>query len=277
MLPESPVAAVSFLKLVRVLQSLCVIGLVLLRLSARERIDLLQIADGEGSFPGILALKRLVKIRQLRIAVLQLRDDQSHLKAPVTEMNVTDCLIAVITDNSLDRFSDDRGTEMSHVKGLRHIRSAVVQNDRLRLLRERHSEFDRFGHFLQISPQPGFLHIQIDETGLYHGNILENIRILKLCRHILRNHERGLVVLPGAGHCPVALILGKIRAGGNSHLAHRSVIPCRRKCLSHLLCQCFQQLFHSFSFSFPVLSHAGAHAGFLRFAVKCQTAFSPGP
>ena len=150
MLPQRAVAAVSLLQLVCILQRLCVIALILLGLPARKGIDFLQISDGERSLLRIVSLIGLVKINQLRLSVLELGNHKAHLKSPVPEVDISNRRIPVIANHSLDCLADHCRTKMSHMKGLRHVRSAVVKNHGFRLLRKRHSEFDRFGHFLQI-------------------------------------------------------------------------------------------------------------------------------
>ena len=50
-------------------------------------------------------------------------------------MDVPDHMMSHITADTLQTLSDDGGTKMSHMKGLRHVRSAVIDNDGLRLFR----------------------------------------------------------------------------------------------------------------------------------------------
>ena len=245
MLPQRAVAAVSLLQLVCILQRLCVIALILFGLPARKGIDFLQISDGERSLLRIISLIGLVKINQLRLSVLKLGNHKTHLKSPVPKVNISNRRIPVIANHPLDCLTDHCRTKMSHMKRLRHVRSAVVKNHGFLLLRKRHSEFDRFGHFLQVRLQIGFLHVQIDKAGLYNRDIFKNRGILQLRSHILCDHKRSLMILLRTGHCAVALVLRKVRARRNTHLSHCSIIACCRKGFSHLFCQCFQQLFHT--------------------------------
>ena len=57
------------------------------------RIDLFQIGQSEGRlgriFPGIIG----VKVAKIRLALLQLRNDQTHLQTPVAQMHITDGVV----------------------------------------------------------------------------------------------------------------------------------------------------------------------------------------
>ena len=64
-----------------------------LRLRRSERVDFLQLGD----------LEILIELS----AVLELRDDEAHLKTPVSEMYVTDDFITLLNRHPLDRLTDD--------------------------------------------------------------------------------------------------------------------------------------------------------------------------
>ncbi len=149
-------------------------------------------------------------------------------------MNITDGGIAVVAYHTLDGLADDCGTKMSHMKRLCNVRSAVVQNDRLAVFRKGHAEFITACHLLQIVPQILFLHIQVDESGLYNGYVLEYRRLLQLGCHVLCDHKRCLVILLSPRHSAVALILGKVRARRYADPSHGSIVACCRKGLPHL-------------------------------------------
>ena len=77
---------------------------------ARCRINILQLGNRKRRLRRILAGIIRVKIYQIRLTVMQLLDDQSHLQSPVTQMNITDHLISHKTAHALDALSDDRRT-----------------------------------------------------------------------------------------------------------------------------------------------------------------------
>ena len=77
---------------------------------ARCRIDILQLGNRKRRLRRILAGIIRVKIYQIRLTVMQLLDDQSHLQSPVTQMHIADDMVSHIAADALDALSDDRGT-----------------------------------------------------------------------------------------------------------------------------------------------------------------------
>ena len=72
---------------------------------ARCRINILQLGNRKRRLRRILAGIIRVKIYQIRLTVMQLLDDQSHLQSPVA-----DDMVSHIAADALDALSDDRGT-----------------------------------------------------------------------------------------------------------------------------------------------------------------------
>ena len=127
------------------------IGLVHLTFSACRWIDFLQLRYGKRRFFRVFSRIVFIKIGKIRLSYLQLRNDLAHLQSPVSQMNVTGHIMPRITKDSLDALPDYGGTKMSHVQRLRHIGSAIVDDDGLLLLRLRHTEFFRRRHLVQIT------------------------------------------------------------------------------------------------------------------------------
>ncbi len=243
-LPECPVSAVSGLKPVRILQRLGVVSLILLGSAAGIRINLLQISHRKRCLRRILAGVFRVKIRKLRPAMLQLGNDKAHLQPPVSQVNISHSRVSVVADHALDGLADDRRAKMTDMQRLGHIRSAIVEHHHFAGFRMRHAEFVALLHLLQIIPQELLAYIQVDKARLYNRHILKYRRIRKLCRHIIRNHKGRLVILLGSGHCAVALVFRKVRAGRGADLSHGSLVSGFRKRSPHFLCQYIQQLLH---------------------------------
>lgn len=122
MAPQGIVAGAALLHGKRDLVSAGGEGLVLLRAGAGRGVDLLQLGDRERRFLGIRAGEALVKIGQVRLAALQLGDDQADLQAPVAQMNVADDIVAEVAVDALDALADDGGAQMADVQGLGHVR-----------------------------------------------------------------------------------------------------------------------------------------------------------
>ena len=111
-------------------------------------IDFFQLGDGKRCFFGIFSLIAFIKINQIRLAFLQSHDNKAHLKPPVAQMYIADHIMSGITADTLDTFTDNCGTDMSHMKRLGHIGSAVVDNDLLRLFWHLKTVFGICCHFL---------------------------------------------------------------------------------------------------------------------------------
>ena len=101
MLPDRTVRRVSALKLEGRLLGALLECLVNLGFSAGCRVDLLKLRDRKRCLLRILPCKIRIKIRKLRLSVLSLLDGKSHLKPPVTEMNVSDDLVAHKSSHTL--------------------------------------------------------------------------------------------------------------------------------------------------------------------------------
>ena len=100
-------ASVAVLQKVGCLHGRLFVFRMLFGVSAGCGINLLQLADREGSYLRVLAGVALIEVNQLRFSLFQLHDDESHLQAPVAQMHVSDDLMAQETAHSLDALTDD--------------------------------------------------------------------------------------------------------------------------------------------------------------------------
>ena len=177
MIPQCPVASYPILELEGIFHGLFLVSRILFGLAARRRIDFLQFGDCEGSLLGIVPRIALVKIGQLRLSFLKLCDDQSHLQAPVPQMDISDNFIPRKTGDSLNAFPDDGRTQMPHMQGLRHIRSAIIHDDGLFFSGHFHSEFFTGFHLLQISAQKIVRQLQVQESGSHRFHLGKNFAV----------------------------------------------------------------------------------------------------
>ena len=130
--------------------------LVRLGLGAGRRIDLLQLADGKGRLLRVGPCMIRIKIGKLRLPVPQLLDDQSHLKAPVPQVDVSDHLMAHKGSQPLYALADHGGTQMAYMKGLGYIGPAVIHNNRFFFLRLLKPQLVSFRHLFHIAGQKAF-------------------------------------------------------------------------------------------------------------------------
>ena len=164
MLPQCPVAPHTLLDFKGILHGLFFINRILFGFSAGCGIDFLHLCNGKRRLLGIFAGIILLEIHQLRFSFLKFRYDESHLKAPVSHMDIADNPEARKTGNPLDAFPDDRGTQMAHVKGLCHVRSAVIHDNGLFLIGGFHAEFITGLHLFQIGAQEVIRQLQVQES-----------------------------------------------------------------------------------------------------------------
>ena len=101
---------------------------------------------------------------------------------------------------------------------LGHIGAAVVDDDLLRLFRDRHSQTVVKAHLLQIGPQKALIYIQVEEAGLDHFHLGKHIRACafifrrKSFCHIIRDHKGRLMITLCTCHGTVALIFAEVGA-----------------------------------------------------------------
>ena len=133
--PQSTISFHSALELKGCFHCFFFICRIFLGLPACGRINLLKLRNRHRCFLRIFAIKAFIKIYKVRVTLLHLGDDQSHLQAPVSHVNVTDHLMSDVTGDSLYTFTDDCRTKMTDMQWLCHVRSAVIHNNRLLFLR----------------------------------------------------------------------------------------------------------------------------------------------
>ena len=167
LVPEGPQPPVAFLQAVGRFHGPGVIVRILFGFFAGIGIDLLQLGDSKGSFLRIVSAVIGIKIRKIRLTVLELGNDKAHLQAPVAQMDIADDLFPVIAADPFDGFTDNCGTQVSYMQGLGHVGAAVIQDDPGRGLLGGHAETFRVFHLHQINGQESFRDLQIDETGTY--------------------------------------------------------------------------------------------------------------
>ena len=138
--PEGPVSRLSFLKLMGGCQRLRPVGFILLGFRGRSRIDLFQFGNRERSFLRIL-FRSFRKIRQLRHAVPDFRDDKPDLETPVTQMDVAEDVISDGKRDTAYALPDHGSAQMADVKGFGNIWPAVIHDDLLRMFRFRYFHF----------------------------------------------------------------------------------------------------------------------------------------
>ena len=82
-------------------------------------------------------------------SVLKFSYDKSHLKSPVSEVNVTDDFITLLLSHSFNGFADNSGTKVSNMKWLCNIGSAVIYDDFLSLMGVK-SQILTEGHLVKV-------------------------------------------------------------------------------------------------------------------------------
>ena len=169
MFPDGSIWRITLLKLEgRGLRALLE-GLVHFGFAACCRINILQLADGKRRLGRILAGIILIEINQIRLAVAQFFDDESHLQAPVTQMYVTDHIVAQVTAHTLYALTDHGRTQVADMQRLCHVGSAVVHDDGLSMALFLHAKLFFLCHAVhEISQVSG---IQADVNEARHHSV----------------------------------------------------------------------------------------------------------
>ena len=248
--PDRTVASSALLQLSRCLECTFLIVLVLFRFAACARINLLEFADRKRCFLRVLSRKGLIKINKLRMALLQLGDDQSHLQTPVSKMNVTDHVVAHEASHTLDALADDRGTEMADVKRFCHVCSAVIYDDGFRIFCFLYRKIFIVLHFGKIICQKFRVDFQVDKSRFYGFNFTDHAVIGHFFYNCFSQLDRCFVVCFCSCHCAVALVFAQIRAVGNGNPCIGRVHLRSGKGFYQLFLDKIDQFFHNVSLIF---------------------------
>ena len=211
-------------------------------------VNFLQLGNGEGRLFRIFSGKVGIEIRQLRLACMKLRNDQTHLQAPVAQMNVANGIVAKEFVQPLQALADDGGAQMTDVQGLGNVGTAVVHHDGLACSFLGDAEILSGAHFFQIIPQEGVGQLQIDKAGHYclHQRVILHVQLL---HHCLGDFDGSALILLGCGQRAVALILAQVGAVGNRHPSEGCVVSGIHKRLLHFGSDNVKNFFHNYAFS----------------------------
>ena len=252
-IPDGPVAPATLLQLVS-----CHMGLFgkhgILLLAGGSGIDLFQIGQSERRFNGVFAGEIGVKIGEVGLALLQLCNDQTHLQTPVTQMDVTDGLIAHKGMKPLQSLTDDSRTQVTNVQRLGDVCSAVVHHNGLSLAHFGNTEVGGGAHLLQIALEEAVRQLQVDKAG-HNGLHQRVVTLIQLCYHCVCDHDRCTLILLGGGQCAIALIFAKVGAVGYGNTAKCRVVACIGKGLLHFRSNNIKNFFH-YTFPFCCASHS---------------------
>ena len=95
---------------------------------------------------------------------MELRNDEPHLKPPVSEMHVADHFMSRKAADPFNALPDDRGPQVSHMKGLGDIGTAVIDDHLLFFRRERRAKAVRRSHFPEVFCQKSLLYPEIQKS-----------------------------------------------------------------------------------------------------------------
>ena len=231
-LPDGTVAPAALLQLKGGGVGLVGKGGILLLLGGSGGVDLLQLGNGEGRLGGVFAGVVRVKVAQVGLALLQLGDNQTHLQAPVPQVNVTDGIVAKEPVQPLDALADDGRAQVADVQGLCHVGPAVVHHHGFALAGFDNAEIRGGAHGFQVVLQEGIRQLQVDEAGhdsLHHGVVGG----IQLGGHGLGNLDGGALILLGGRQRTVALVFAQVGTVGHRDPAEGGIIAGIGKGLLH--------------------------------------------
>ena len=87
---------------------------------------------------------------------------------PVSKMYITDHFVSDKTSDTFDTLPNDCRTKMTYMKWFCNIRSAVVDNDRLRILGSLNRKLLVLCHLIHVFCNKFRFHIQVDKSRLYN-------------------------------------------------------------------------------------------------------------
>ena len=233
-LPESHISSASLLQFEDCFTGLFTVVLMFLRPLARVRINLFEFRNIKRCFLRVFTRVVRIKIYQVRLSHLKLRDDQSDRGPPVAEVCITDYLMSCIPKYSFYCLTDNRRSHMPHMKRFCNIGSAVVHHNRLRVLCRLQAELRFLLHLTYVIRKKLRSDGKVDKSG---GNSLRlrKERILrKNLYNFIGNQNRSFMVLLCGGHGAVALILTQSGTVGNLYGSETVLIPGSEKCRRYL-------------------------------------------
>ena len=159
-------------------------------------------------------------------------------------MHISDGLISEKMKDPLHALPDDSRAQMSDMKRLGHIGSAVVNDDLLRRICLGHSKPLVSSHLCQVSGKKFRGQLQVQEARADCVHTLKSIASVKHVRNILRDLQRSLMILFCPRHRTVALVFTQVRTVGDGHLSKFRVITCCFKSIRDIAADHIKNLFH---------------------------------
>ena len=218
-IPDGTIAAIAILQLEGCFMSTGCKGLVYLALAGGSGVDFFQLRNGEGSFCRILAGESGIKVGQFRLTLADFLDDQAHLQAPVTHVDVANDIVAEVAVDALQAFADDGRTQMADVQGFCHIGTAVVHHHGFCIGICLQTEMLADGHVGHIVTQPLGGDIEVQETGIDGSDHAEHGIACQLLGYGIGNLDGGALIGLGSGHGTVALEFTQVGTIGYGDLA----------------------------------------------------------
>ncbi len=104
-------------------------GLILFRAGGGLGIYEIHLVHSQGRLFGIFARKIRIKIDKARLLPPGFGNNQPHLQAPVSQVNIAYHPVAQEFGKFIQGVPDNCGTQMAHMKGLCHIGGPVIYHD----------------------------------------------------------------------------------------------------------------------------------------------------
>ena len=221
LLPESPIAGPALLQFERGDSGSFRLFQVLCTARRNQRVHGFEVVEGDVDH-WILALIVRVEERKLRVAAGDLDDEHAHLRAPVTEVNVSQGVVTEVSGDALERIADDGGPEVPGMHLLGDVGAPVVHQ---------YSQGPDFGH--AVAGVVGYhLHLPgkkpvgqtyVDESGACQGQKCETIVCLHAIDDVLGNLPRKSSGRLRGRKRPIALELAQVGPLGDHDRPKRPV------------------------------------------------------
>ena len=119
------------------------------------------------------------------------------------------------------------------MKRLRHVGTAVVDDNLLILTERVTAKILRLRHLRKVRSKVSGIQLQINKAGINRGRFQEHRVLFQLLYYAVRNLDRRLVIRLGSCHRAVALIFTEIRAVGDADSGKIRTVPAGFECFRH--------------------------------------------
>ena len=234
-MPKCSVWLVTILKKLGCFHSFCLESLVLFGLLAGCRINLLKLCNSKWCLLRVSTCIIRIKVAQIWLPLLETCDNKSHLKSPVSKVNVTDYLVTCVSKDSLNTLTNYCRTKMSYMKRLSNVWSAIIYDICRLVTWHCNAHVLLVEHSNDIASCEVSAYCDVEESRLNRFNLVKHVVALELLSYFISNDEWSLAIFLGTSHSTITLVLTQVRSVRDSYSSELPIISSCLKCISYFL------------------------------------------